>query len=146
MLTDEDFQARKCTAHGAHGQGVSIEAHGERTTIVSIRDLPTGDLPSFVKSIVGDTVTVTETQDWGPPGTDGSRSGSLTVGIAGAPVDLAGTLSLTPGGGGSVEVVEGDLKARIPLIGDRIEKAAAQAIQSAIRVEGETGRDWLATR
>ena len=146
MLADEDFQARKCAAHGALRHAVSIGAQGDRTTIVSTRDLPTDNLPPFVRSIVGDTLTVTETQDWGPPGTDGARSGRLTVDIDGAPIDLAGTLSLAPGGQGSVETVEGDLKARIPLISDKIEKAAAPAIQSAIRVESETGDAWLATR
>jgi hypothetical protein len=145
MLADEDFQARKCAANGARRHVVSIESEDELTTIVSTRDLPTDDLPSFVRSIVGDTLTVTETQEWGPPGTDGTRSGRLTVNIVGAPIDLAGTLLLAPGGQGSVETVEGDLKARLPLIGDKIEKAAAPAIQSAIRVESETGEAWLAT-
>jgi Protein of unknown function (DUF2505) len=145
MLADEDFQVRKCTANGARGHAVSIGSQGERTTIVSTRDLPTDNLPSYVRSIVGDTLTVTETQDWGPPAADGTRSGRLTVDIAGAPIDLAGTLSLAPGGQGSLETVEGDLKARIPLIGDKLEKAAAPAIQSAIRVESETGKAWLAS-
>ena len=44
---------------------------------------------------------------------------------------------------GAIESVQGDLKARIPLIGARIEKAAAPAIESAIRVERETGQAWL---
>ena len=145
MLADGDFQARKCAANGARRHTVSIETSGDRTIIVTTRDLPTDDLPQYVRSMVGDTLTVTETQDWGPPGTDGARSGSLSVDIAGAPIDLTGTLSLAPGGQGSVETVEGDLKARILLLGDRIEKAAAPAIQSAIRVESETGKAWLAT-
>jgi|SRR5450631_1988435 len=146
MLANEDFQARKCAAHGARSHAVSVGTQGDRTTIVSTRDLPTDDLPSFVRNIVGDTLTVTETQDWGPPGTDGTRSGTLTVDIVGAPIDLKGTLLLAPGGQGSVETVEGELKARIPLIGDKVEKAAAPAIQSAIRVESETGETWLATK
>jgi uncharacterized protein YndB with AHSA1/START domain len=144
MLADEDFQARKCAANGARHHTVSIRAQGERTIIVTTRDLPTDGLPQFVRSMVGDTLAVTETQDWGPPDADRARSGTLTVHIADAPIDLAGTLSLAPGGEGSVETVEGDLTARIPLIGDKIEKAAAPAIQSAIRVESETGKAWLA--
>lgn len=146
MLADQDFQTRKCAATGAHRHTASIRTQGDRTIIVSTRDLPTDDFPHFVKNMVGPTLAVTETQDWGPPGTDGTRLGRLTVDIPGTPIDLAGTLSLAPGGQGSVETVEGDLKARIPLIGHKIEKAAAPAIQSAIRVESETGKAWLATR
>ena len=146
MLADADFQARKCLATGASRHTVSIRAQGDRTIIVSTRDLPTDDFPPFVKSMVGATLTVTETQDWGPSSTDGSRQGRLTVDIVGAPIDMGGTLSLAPGGQGCVESVEGNLKATIPLISGKIEKTAAPAIKSAIRVEGETGQAWLATR
>ena len=145
MLADEEFQTRKCAATGALRHSVSISAQGDRTVIISSRDLPTKDFPDFVKSLVGATLAVTETQDWGPAGQDGARQGTLTVEIAGAPIDLAGTLSLAPAGGGSVESLDGDLKARIPLIGAKIEKAAAPAIESAIRVERETGQAWLGT-
>jgi Protein of unknown function (DUF2505) len=146
MLADEDFQALKCAATGAQRHTVSIRSEGDRTLIVTTRDLPTDGFPSFIQSMAGPTVAVTETQDWGPAGADGARQGKLTVDIAGAPLDLAGTLSLTPGGPGSIESVEGDLKGRIPLLGSQIEKAAAPAIQSAIRVESETGQTWLKTR
>jgi hypothetical protein len=146
MLADEAFQTRKCEATGALNHTVSISAQGDRTVIVSSRDLPTDDFPAFVKSLVGDSLAITETQDWGPPGTDGTRHGTLTVDIAGAPIDLDGTLSLAAAGHGSVESVQGDLKARIPIFGGQIEKAAAPAIESAINIEREIGQAWLATR
>ena len=145
MLSDEDFQARKCVATGALSHSVSISAQGDRTVIVSSRDLPTADFPDFVKSLVGATLAVTETQDWGPAGPDGARQGALTVHIAGAPIDLVGSLSLAPDPAGSVESVDGELKARVLLIGGKIEKAAAPTIESAIRVERETGQAWLAS-
>ena len=145
MLADEDFQARKCAATGARRHSVSISTQGDRTVIVSSREMPTDDFPDFVKSMVGVTLDVRETQDWGPPGSDGARQGRLTVDIAGAPIEMAGTLSLAPGGQGTVETVEGDLKARMPLVGGMIENAAAPAIRSAIRVESETGQAWLAS-
>jgi hypothetical protein len=145
MLANEDFQARKCVATGALSHSVSISQQGDRTVIVSSRELPTDGFPDFVKSLVGATLAVTETQDWGPADPAGRRLGSLTVHIAGAPIDLAGILSLAPDAQGSVESVDGDLKARIPLIGGKIEKAAAPTIESAIRVERETGQAWLAS-
>ena len=145
MLANEAFQTLKCAATGAQQHTVSIRTQGDRTLIVTTRDLPTDGFPSFIQSMAGATVSVTETQDWGPSGTDGARQGKLTVDIAGAPIDLAGTLTLAPGGKGSIESVEGDLKGRIPLLGSKIEQAAAPAIQSAIKVESETGQAWLST-
>ena len=146
MLADEIFQNRKCIATGALSHTVSISAKGERTVIVSSRDLPTTNFPSFVQSLVGATLAITETQDWGPADAGGARQGVITVDIAGAPIDLDGTLSLTQNGHGSVQTVQGDLRARIPLIGGKIEQAAAPAIMSAINVERDLGQAWLATR
>ena len=143
MFADEDFQTRKCAATGARRHTVSIRAQEDHTIIVSTRDMPSDAFPAFVKGMVGETLAVTETQDWGPPGADGVRHGRLTVHIDGAPVSLHGTLSLAPRGQGSVETIEGDLKARIPLLGHKIEQAAAPAVRSAIRVESETGKAWL---
>ena len=146
MLADEEFQNRKCKATGAVQHTVSITTRGDRTIIVTTRHLPSDRFPHFVKSMVGATLNVTETQDWGPSGADGVRHGTLTVEIHGAPVHLHGTLSLAPGGPGSVETIESDLKARIPFLGGKVEEAAAPAIQSAFRIEGETGAVWLAKR
>jgi len=143
MLTDEEFQNRKCIATGALSHSVSVSAQGERTVIVNHRDMPTDGFPDFVKSMVGASLAVTETQDWGPPGPDGGRQGTITVDLGGAPLDLVGVLSLAPAGRGSLESVDANLKAKIPLIGGRIEKAAAPAIESAINVERATGQAWL---
>jgi hypothetical protein len=143
MLTDADFQNRKCIATGALSHSVSISTEGDRTIIINHRDMPTDGFPDFVKGMVGATLAVTETQDWGPPGHDGGREGSITVDLGGAPLDLVGVLSLAPAGEGSLESVHANLKAKIPLLGGKIEKAAAPAIESAISVERETGQAWL---
>ena len=143
MLTDAEFQNRKCIATGALSHSVSISTEGDRTIIINHRQMPTDGFPDFVKSMVGATLAVTETQVWGPPSHDGGREGSIKVDLGSAPLDLVGVLSLAPAGQGSLESVDANLKAKIPLIGGKIEKAAAPAIESAIRVERETGQAWL---
>jgi hypothetical protein len=143
MLVDEEFQNQKCAATGSLHHTVSIVARDGRTVIVSTRDMPADDFPPFVRSMVGDTLPVTETQEWGPPETKGARHGTLTVEITGAPVGLEGTLSLALGGLGCLETIEGDLTARIPLFGNKVEQAAAPAVRGAIRVESRTGKAWL---
>jgi hypothetical protein len=113
---------------------------------VTRRDLPADDLPDFVRSVVGSTLSITETYEWGAPGADGSRSGTLTVEVAGAPVALRSTISLVATGGGSQILIAGDLKASIPLFGGKVEKAAAPAVVHALRSEQRTGTAWLAGR
>jgi hypothetical protein len=42
--------------------------------------------------------------------------------------------------------LQADLKASIPLIGGRIEKACAQAVLAAIKVEERTAGEWLTSQ
>jgi hypothetical protein len=53
-------------------------------------------------------------------------------------------MTLRPGDGGTRQTIDGDLKASVPLVGGRIEKAIEPAMQAAIRVEQREGRAWLA--
>jgi len=144
MLTDEAFLAQVCVATGAISHSVDVQLAGGGATITTRRDLPTDEVPDFVKRFVGETLTVTRVDAWGPPASDGGRLGTLSVEIAGAPVRLTGTLSLGADGAGAVEQVDGDLKASVPLVGGKIEKAAEPAIRSGLRKEQQLGTAWLA--
>ena len=147
MLTDPAFQERKCLATGALKHEVEVEEFDDGgATITTRRTMPTDQVPDFVRSFVGPTLLVEQIDDWEGPAGDGSRSGTVVVEIKGAPVRLTGSLRLAPSGSspGSVETVDGDLKAAVPLVGGRIEKAVEPALQAALRVEQREGRAWLA--
>ncbi|MFI7586683.1 DUF2505 domain-containing protein [Spongisporangium articulatum] len=144
MLTDRDFQDRKLRATGATTWSVEVTPGASGgTTVRTTRELPTDEVPDAFRSLVGSSLTVVQTEEWGAPAADGSRSGKLTVQVPGAPLGVNGTVSLKPAAGGTEEVVEGDLKAKVPLIGGRIEKAAEPAIRMAIDVEERIGHAWL---
>jgi hypothetical protein len=55
-------------------------------------------------------------------------------------------MTLRADGTGTRQTIDGDLKASVPLIGGRIEKAIEPALQGAIRVEQREGRTWLTSR
>lgn len=145
VLSDPKFQEAKCAATAAIKHKASVETSGDRTVITTERILPSDGLPDFVKSMVGETLKVTETQEWGPASADGSREGTVTMGVAGAPIALQGKISLAPGGAGTIEDLSAELKAKVPLIGGKIEKAAAPPIEEAIAIEVQTAQEWLAT-
>ena len=146
MVTDPAFQERKCVEAGAQQHASAVSPVGAGARVVTKRDLPADDLPDFARSIIGSTLSVTETYEWGAAAGDGSRSGTLTVEVAGAPVAMRSTVRLAPSAGGTTIAIEGDLKASIPLFGGKVEKAAAPAVVDAIRSEQHTGRAWLAER
>lgn len=144
MLTDEEFQTRKCLEAGALRHDVAITPVGEGARIVTKRDLPTEGLPDFAKSLIGPRLSITETYDWGPPNGDGSRTGELSVEVAGAPVSLNAKVALTRAAAATQMHIDGDLKASIPLLGGKVEKSAAPAVIDGIQGEGRSGRAWLA--
>lgn len=146
MKTNPEFQERKCADSGALQHDVAVRQNGAGALVVTRRDLSTDGLPDFVKSIVGARLSVTETYEWYGPAANGSRDGTLTVEAAGAPVAMRGTVRVEPVEGGTNLTIDGDLRAHIPLLGSRIEKAAAPAFIRALRSEHESGRRWLAER
>jgi hypothetical protein len=143
VLSDAKFQEAKCAATAALKHSATVKTLGERTVITTERELPSDGLPDFARSMVGATLKVTETQDWGPASDDGTRQGTVEMGVAGAPISLKGVVSLKPGGSGTVEALQAELKARVPLIGGKMEKAAAPPIEEAIAIEHQTAVEWL---
>ena len=143
VLSDVKFQEAKCAATAAIKHSADVETVGDHTVITTERILPSDGLPDFAKSMVGDTLKVTETQDWGPAASGGGRRGTVEMAVAGAPIALKGTLMLAPGAGGTVETLDAELKAKVPLIGGKIEKAAAPPIEEAIDIEATTAKKWL---
>jgi Protein of unknown function (DUF2505) len=145
MLTDQAFQEEVCRATGAlkHEVGIEDSADGG-VTITTSRTLPSDPLPDFVRKFAGETLTVRRVDRWGPAADDGSRDGTVVVEITGTPVRLTGRITLAADGDGAREQVGGDLKAAIPFIGGKVEKAAQAPILAAIDKEQEVGTDWLA--
>lgn len=143
VLADPAFQEAKCAATGAISYSASVQAQGDATVISTKRELPADGLPDFARSMVGNTLTVVETQTWQAPGADGARTGTVAMTVPGAPITLKGTLALDAAGQGTIEHLDAELKASIPLVGGKIEKAAAPAIEDAITIEGRTAHEWL---
>ena len=86
-----------------------------------------------------------QVEAWEAPAADGSRVGTVVVEIAGAPVRLSGRTALTPTGTGATTVTyDGDLRATVPLFASAIEQATAGAIRSALEVEQDVARRWIA--
>lgn len=144
MMADPAFQAAKCEATHPLSHTESVTPKGDQTEIVTARILPTDGLPDFVKSMIGPKLKVTETMVWSRASIDGSRTGTIAIGIGDAPVGMNGTLRLSPTAAGSRVDIDGELKARIPLLGGKIEKAAEGPIRAAVDREQEVGRAWLA--
>jgi hypothetical protein len=146
MFCHPDFQEQVCEANGATSYDVDVRETADGGAVIRTeRVLPTDTVPDFVRSFVGATLRVTEVDEWQPAGADGARQGTATVHIDGAPVRLTASLRLEAdgSGNGSVQRLDGELKASVPLIGGKVEKAAEPAVRAAIRAQGRAAGAWL---
>lgn len=136
MLTDEEF-----LRHAAEQMGspdARVIASATRTAVEA-----SVDAPAEVRPFVGDRLRITQEMTWDAAAPDGSRTGTFSITVPGAPVTMAGTARLAPTASGSVLDYTGDLTVKIPLLGPRIEKEAAPAILEALDAQARVGRSWL---
>lgn len=145
LRTDRAFQEAKCeatTEGGGYSVDVAPAAAGHR--VRTERQLPSDGLPDIARSFVGEHLTIVEVLEWSGPSGDGSRVAVVDIHVKGAPLTIKGTLRLEPVGAGTAEVLDADLKANVPLIGGKLERAAADPINAAIDIEVALLKEWLA--
>ena len=135
QICDQEFQDAKCDATTNVGWETGVSTSGDRTVISTVRVLSTQGLPDVARSFVGESLTIVEVQTWGPAAADRSRTADLNLHVKGAPMTVKGTIRLSPTATGSVHEIDAELRAGVPLIGGKIEKAAYDPIMFAARAE-----------
>jgi hypothetical protein len=136
MMTDQRYLEEVCVA----SDSISYHVSAAGSTTQTSRTLPA---PESAARFTGPQLTVNDEIVWGDPSSDGSRSGTVTMTVLGQPVTFKGGIRLSPGGRGSVVDVRGDLKVAIPLLGRKLEEAAAPAVMAGYRTQQEVGDRWL---
>ncbi len=144
LVVDQAFRAEVCKATHAIGYDVAVQEQDDGGALVTItREVP-ADVPAALKSMVGETVEIVQTESWGAADGSGTRTAGLDIRITGQPVAMRGTISMAPKGGAVVSVVEGDLKVAIPFFGKLVEPDIAKAILAAISEEQSAATKRLA--
>jgi hypothetical protein len=145
MLTSESFIQKRAQAAHAIRYDVTIESAGAGRRTRTHQTLP-AEVPDFVRKLIGQHIELDETITWGEASPDGSLSAPLHGPLQAPPVALRGTIQLVPESGGAAtrQVVDAELKASVPLIGRKIEEAAAPAVLAGLDGMEELGRSWLA--
>lgn len=142
LLKREDFILAKCEATGSLSTTASVDSLPDSMTQITNTRLLPADLPAPAKSLVGDTITVTETQKWGPAQEDGSRRATVTVEFSG-PMKFEGNLYLAPSESGAEMTTTGKFTASVPFIGGKIEKVASEQTSRYLTAEEKIANQWL---
>ena len=136
MMTDQAFLEEVCVA----SESISYDAAVSGSTTKTSRTLPA---PESAARFTGAELTVNDQIDWGGAGAAGARTAILTMTVLGQPVTLKGRLQLAPGGRGTIVDLTGELKVAIPLVGKKLEQAAAPAVLAGFRTQQRVGDRWL---
>ena len=142
MLKDPDYITERATVTGALTVTHTRTDDADGTVnLVIMRTLP-ADMPSYARSIVGDTLTITEHQTW-KAAPDGDYQGSFDVKFS-APLTFKGRVIMTVDGTSTTVVTTGEFKAAVPFVGGKVERLALEQTERYLRKEEEIARDWLA--
>lgn len=143
LSIDPQFRAAVCEATDALDHDVSVDEHDDGTSTVVVNRTMPADVPDFIKKMIGDTVDIVQSEEWGEPDGAGQRTADLVVQIKGQPAKMTGTTSIVTTGEGTAIRIEGNLKVSIPFVGSKVEPEIAKSFYAAIQKEQETGTSWL---
>jgi hypothetical protein len=141
MLADPDFRQKSCAAMEMISADVQLEPSpdgGDGFSLVIDQLQNTKDLPAFARAFAGESTQAIQREVW--PST---TTGDLSIESPGKPASASGTIRLEPDGAGTTEVVELEIKVRVPLIGGRLEKLMAEKVAAGMDIEHAVGVSWL---
>jgi hypothetical protein len=146
MMLDPAFRQEVCEATHALDHSVEVEEYEDGGALVVVDRLMPSDVPDFIKKMIGETISIRQTEEWAEPGDDSRRTADVKITIKGQPARMDGTIVLGPGaqGAGARLVIEGDVAVRVPFIGKKIEAELAKGILAVVDEEQEVGDIWLA--
>ena len=142
MITDAEFINLRATKTGSTTvDSEVINEPGGGTTVVVTRTMP-ANVPSYAKSFVGETLTITERQEWALPAADGTGTAVATAELS-APLAFSGSMSITTDGSVTTVRTVGEYRASVPFVGGKVEEMAKEQTVRYLTKEQEIGRDWL---
>jgi len=138
MLADPEFREAACAAMEVISADVQLDRDGDGFTLVIDQQQNTKDLPGFARTFAGESTQAIQREVWLDP-----TGGDLSIESPGKPASATGTIRLEESDGGTREVVELDIKVKVPLVGGKLEKLMAEKVASGMDVEQTVGAVWL---
>jgi hypothetical protein len=134
MLTDPAF--REKAAHAQDATDVKVSVDGQQLTL----DMQASNsgLPGFAQKFAGDRTHSITSEQW----SDGSVA-EFSVATPGKPTSITGTRRLVADGDATLDTFEGECKAKVPLIGGKLEGIMAGQFTDGLDKEHAVGVAWL---
>jgi len=139
MLSDPKFREEVCVAMNATTFTVTVDGGVDAKDVTIDMEQPTDRVPSFARKFVGETATVVQKERWSSP-----TKGEITVSIPGKPGEMRGTATLVEKDGSTTELVDMEIKVKIPLVAGKLEDLLSKLLKSALKAEHRAGQAYLA--
>ena len=138
MLLDRDYREQVLAAQKVVRGTVRITTEGDVTVVEVEQTQATDGVPSFVRKLTGDEITITQTERWTSP-----LVAEVTSSVPGAPGSVTGTNELVGGEGVTTLRVTRDVTVRVPLVGGKLAQFVAGTHTKALAKEYAVARAWL---
>lgn len=132
-LSDPDYLVQRCLDLGELSADCTVDDDGKELVITMQREVER-KLPAFLAKLFNPRQTVELTERWTARGA--TRTGSYTLKVEGQPVTVSAKMSLKAGPrGGCTYAITHAAKAKIPLLGGRIEAFILEQTEQGARAE-----------
>ncbi|MDQ3761585.1 MAG: DUF2505 domain-containing protein [Actinomycetota bacterium] len=138
VLTDPDFLRDKLRAVGGPGAELVWREQDERdVTIVLHHAVPSDALPSFLRSVRPEGLTIRRTETW-------TTSGACVhAAVDGMPGTVTVVIHLEPDPPGCVFGAQLTAEVPLPLVGGKIEQMITDNVAKLMATEYQFTLDWL---
>lgn len=141
MLLDPAFREDVTKAQKVVRSAIEVTSEADTTVVTVEQTQSTSGVPSFVRKLTGDEITITQVERW-----TSDTHAEVTSTIPGAPGQVFGTNDLVADGDGTVVRVVREVTVRIPLVGSKLASFVAQMHTKALAKEHAAGQAWLEAR
>jgi hypothetical protein len=138
VLIDREYLLDKMRAVGGPGaELVSWDQDEHGVTVVLHHAVPEDALPSALRSLLPDDLTIRRTESWS------GSSGSLQAMVDGVPATVAGTTCLEPNSAGCVLGTQLTAEVDFPLFSAKVEKMIINKVAALMETEYQFTLEWL---
>lgn len=139
MLTDPGFREKAALAQDA--TDVKVNVDGQRLTL----DMQASNsgLPGFAQKFAGERTHSITSEQWSDGGAASGWVADFSVATPGKPTSITGSRRLVADGDGTLDTFDGECKAKVPLIGGKLEGIMAGQFTDGLDKEHAVGIVWL---
>lgn len=135
MLTDPAFREKASWAQEVTSVDVTVDGGSVRVDMVQ----PNTGIPATLRKFAGETTHAIQAESW----SEGVFA-EFSVTTPGKPAGITGTRRLVSDGDATLDTFEGEARAKVPLIGGKIESIIATKLKDGWDTEHGVGVAWLA--